>query len=80
MRRRVSEHLPITTIDHYVRLEVIGMGSFSKVWVAIRRDKSDGKQYVVKDVALESMSPQDRDAAINEVIIHSKLDHVNIIK
>ena len=81
-QRRVSEYLPIITTDEYHRLDLIGSGSFSKVYLAKRGggESVDGKKVVVKDVTLEAMSQQDRDAAIYEVILHSKLDHVNIIK
>ena len=79
-QRRVSEHLLIINVDLYNRLDVIGIGSFSKVWVATRIDRSDGKLFVVKDVALTTMSAQDRDGAIFEVVLHAKFDHVNIIR
>ena len=79
-RRRVSECLSLTQVDAYERTKVIGRGSFSTVWLATKIDLSGQSEYVVKDVALESMSDQDREAAIKEVVLHSKMDHVNIIK
>lgn len=78
-RRRVSECLSLSQEDVYNRIRVIGNGSFSTVWLATKAS-SEGHEFVVKDVALESMSDQDRESAISEVVLHSKLDHVNIIK
>lgn len=80
-RRRVSEVLTLTPVDAYERQRIIGSGAFSTVWLARKTDGSDeSRHFVVKDVALDAMSEQDKEAAISEVSLHSKLNHINIIK
>lgn len=75
-RRRVSEVLILSHEDAYERQRIIGTGAFSTVWLA----KKSESEYVVKDVLLDAISDEDKEAAISEVALHSKLNHVNIIK
>jgi serine/threonine protein kinase len=75
----VSDHLSVLPTDIYTRKAVIGRGAFSVVWLA-QASGGFGEQVVVKDVALEAMSEEDRESAISEVVLHSQLNHRNIVR
>ncbi|XP_035788563.1 serine/threonine-protein kinase Nek8-like [Anopheles albimanus] len=67
-------HLEITG---YRWLRIVGQGSFG---VAILYERqSDGQQVVMKQVALGELTDSEREMAMNEVEVFSKLHHPNII-
>eukprot|EP00048_Salpingoeca_helianthica_P015962 m.229646 g.229646 ORF g.229646 m.229646 type:complete len:512 (-) comp17794_c0_seq1:524-2059(-) len=78
-RMSVSDQISVLPTDVYTRKSVIGRGAFSVVWLA-QATGGFGEQVVVKDVALEAMSEEDREAAISEVVLHSQLNHRHIIR
>ncbi|XP_050092381.1 serine/threonine-protein kinase Nek8 isoform X2 [Anopheles aquasalis] len=67
-------HLEITG---YRWMRIVGQGSFG---VAILYERqSDGQQVVMKQVALGELTASEREMAMNEVDVFSKLHHPNII-
>lgn len=62
----------------YSIIILICEGSFG-VAVLYRR-KSDEKYVVLKQISLNELTSQERDLAMNEVEVFSKLHHPNIIK
>ncbi|XP_049542781.1 serine/threonine-protein kinase Nek8 [Anopheles darlingi] len=67
-------HLEITG---YRWLRVVGQGSFGVAFLYERQ--SDGQQVVMKQVALGELTASEREMAMNEVDVFSKLHHPNII-
>ncbi|XP_067136064.1 serine/threonine-protein kinase Nek5-like isoform X1 [Centruroides vittatus] len=62
----------------YEKEKLIGTGTFGQVWLVKR--KNTDKKYVMKELKLISMSPHDKQQALNEIEILSKCKHVNIIR
>uniref|UniRef100_A0A182N9H3 non-specific serine/threonine protein kinase n=1 Tax=Anopheles dirus TaxID=7168 RepID=A0A182N9H3_9DIPT len=61
----------------YRRIRSVGQGSFG---VAILYERhSDGQQVVMKQIALSNLAKPEREMAMNEVEVFSKLHHPNII-
>ncbi|CAD7092523.1 unnamed protein product [Hermetia illucens] len=63
--------------ENYELVRTVGHGSFG-VAVLYRR-KSDEKYVVLKQISLNELTSQERDLAMNEVEVFSKLHHPNII-
>ncbi|XP_013107737.2 serine/threonine-protein kinase Nek8 [Stomoxys calcitrans] len=66
-----------TELSNYEKLKVVGQGSFG-IAVLYRR-KSDNHHIVFKQINLSDLTPSERDLAMNEVDVFSKLHHPNII-
>ena len=61
----------------YEVIKVLGRGTYGKAVLVSR--KLDQRLYVVKQVELQDLDEHERAAALNEVAVLSKMDHVNII-
>ena len=55
---------------------MLGKGSFGSAYLVER--KSDGRQYVAKELKLHGMNASERDHANNEIEVLKNLDHKNI--
>ncbi|XP_037947349.1 serine/threonine-protein kinase Nek8 [Teleopsis dalmanni] len=64
-------------LNNYEKVKVVGQGSFG-VAILYRR-KSDGHNIVFKQINLSDLTSPERDLAMNEVEVFSKLHHPNII-
>ncbi|CAD6991971.1 unnamed protein product [Ceratitis capitata] len=64
-------------LNNYEKLRVVGQGSFG-VAILYRR-KIDNHHIVFKQINLTDLTPSERDLAMNEVEVFSKLHHPNII-
>lgn len=64
-------------MDQYVRVKKIGEGSFGKALLV--KKKSDGKQYVIKEIGISKMSPKEREESRKEVKVLAQLKHPNIV-
>ncbi|XP_053663581.1 serine/threonine-protein kinase Nek8 [Anopheles marshallii] len=70
-----QEH--VLDLTGYRKLRSVGQGSFG---VAILYERqSDGQQVVMKQIALSNLAKPEREMAMNEVEVFSKLHHPNII-
>ncbi|PNH11363.1 Serine/threonine-protein kinase Nek8 [Tetrabaena socialis] len=58
--------------------EIIGRGSFGKVFKAVR--KSDGRVFALKQVSLENMKRADRQVAIDEARVLAQLNHPHVVR
>lgn len=67
-----------TELSNYEKIKVVGQGSFG-IAVLYRR-KNDNHQVVFKQINLNDLTPSERDLAMNEVEVFSKLHHPNIIR
>lgn len=67
-----------TELSNYEKIKVVGQGSFG-IAVLYKR-KSDNHQVVFKQINLNDLTPSERDLAMNEVEVFSKLHHPNIIR
>ncbi|TMW47498.1 hypothetical protein DOY81_007428 [Sarcophaga bullata] len=74
---RKSTEAAGTELNNYDKLKVVGQGSFG-IAVLYRR-KSDNQYVVFKQINLNDLTPSERDLAMNEVEVFSKLHHPNII-
>ncbi|XP_039948387.1 serine/threonine-protein kinase Nek8 isoform X3 [Bactrocera tryoni] len=64
-------------LSNYEKIKVVGQGSFG-VAILYRR-KFDNHHIVFKQINLAELTPSERDLAMNEVEVFSKLHHPNII-
>ena len=73
--------VPVTSgILHgeYEVLKLVGRGTYGKALLVSR--KADGKLLVIKQVDLTELDSHEKAAALNEVAVLSRFDHVNIIR
>uniref|UniRef100_A0A182S5W2 non-specific serine/threonine protein kinase n=1 Tax=Anopheles maculatus TaxID=74869 RepID=A0A182S5W2_9DIPT len=61
----------------YRKIRSVGQGSFGTAILYERQ--SDGQQVVMKQIALSNLAKPEREMAMNEVEVFSKLHHPNII-
>lgn len=66
-----------TELSNYEKVKVVGQGSFG-IAVLYRR-KTDNHYVVFKQINLSDLTTSERDLAMNEVEVFSKLHHPNII-
>lgn len=71
------DEVALLEIPQYSRVRIVGQGSFG-VAVLYER-KSDGTRLVVKQINLSELSQLEREMAMNEVEVFSKLTHPHII-
>jgi len=64
-------------MDAYEKIKVAGRGAFGTVHLCKRR--SDGRKIVLKQIPLEQLSANDRQASVNEVKVLAMLSHPNIV-
>ncbi|XP_075928890.1 serine/threonine-protein kinase Nek8-like [Petromyzon marinus] len=65
-------------MDKYEKIKVVGRGAFGIVHLCLRRDES--KQVILKQIPVEQMSRDERQAAQNECQVLKLLSHPNVIK
>eukprot|EP00906_Rhabdomonas_costata_P007737 RCo011079 len=62
----------------YERIKVIGKGAFGSA--VLVRCRKDGRKYVAKEINMTLMKKEERDEAMHEIKVLSKLCHPNIIR
>lgn len=67
-----------SNLSEFQIIKEIGRGGFSKVYLALH--KKTKMQYALKKLNLKKISQTDYKMIINELKIHSKLTHPNIVK
>ena len=65
-------------LSEYDILKTIGRGTYGKAVLVTR--KSDSRLLVIKQVDLNELEEHEKAAALNEVAVLSKFDHINIIR
>ena len=65
-------------LDNYTSLELIGKGTYGKIYKAVRR--SDGVVVALKKVNLKRQSSQEQTDTLNEIRVMERVDHPNIVK
>ncbi|KAH3849775.1 serine/threonine-protein kinase Nek8-like [Dreissena polymorpha] len=65
-------------MDNYEKIRVVGRGAYGTVHLCLRL--SDKKHVIIKQIPVEQMTKDERQAALNEVIVLSMLSHPNIIE
>ncbi|CAH1773932.1 unnamed protein product [Owenia fusiformis] len=65
-------------MDKYEKIRVVGRGAYGTVFLC--RRLSDKKLIIIKQIPVEQMTKEERQAALNEVKVLSMLDHPNIIE
>ncbi|XP_077981565.1 serine/threonine-protein kinase Nek8-like [Glandiceps talaboti] len=65
-------------MEKYEKIRVVGRGAYGTVHLC--RVKSDNRLVIIKQIPVEQMNKDERQAAINEVKVLSMLDHPNIIE
>ncbi|KAI6203589.1 Protein kinase domain-containing protein [Aphelenchoides besseyi] len=69
--------LPSYVPANYDRIRVVGKGSFGSA--ILYRRKDDDSLVILKEINMHELSPAERQLALNEVTLLSRLDHPNII-
>jgi len=64
-------------MENYEKIKTIGRGAYGTVYLC--RRISDGCLFIIKQIPVEEMSREERQAAMNEVQVLSMLKHPNII-
>ena len=64
-------------MDRYTRVRKIGEGAYGKALLV--KGKTDGRQYVIKEINLSKMDRRGRDEARREVRVLSQMKHPNIV-
>ncbi|XP_071152181.1 serine/threonine-protein kinase Nek1-like, partial [Mytilus edulis] len=65
-------------MEKYTKIKSIGEGAFGKALLV--RDKSNGQQYVVKEIQMLRMKAKEREDARKEVSVLAQLHHPNIVR
>lgn len=64
-------------MEKYEKIKIIGRGAYGTVYLC--RRISDGCHFIIKQIPVEEMSKEERQAAMNEVDVLKRLTHPNII-
>ncbi|XP_066896171.1 serine/threonine-protein kinase Nek1 isoform X7 [Kogia breviceps] len=65
-------------MEKYVRVQKIGEGSFGKAILV--KSLEDGRQYVIKEINISSMSGKEREESRREVAVLANMKHPNIVQ
>ncbi|XP_057404139.1 serine/threonine-protein kinase Nek1 isoform X7 [Balaenoptera acutorostrata] len=65
-------------MEKYVRVQKIGEGSFGKAILV--KSVEDGRQYVIKEINISSMSSKEREESRREVAVLANMKHPNIVQ
>ncbi|XP_061056783.1 serine/threonine-protein kinase Nek1 isoform X2 [Eubalaena glacialis] len=65
-------------MEKYVRVQKIGEGSFGKAILV--KSMEDGRQYVIKEINISSMSSKEREESRREVAVLANMKHPNIVQ
>lgn len=64
-------------MNHYEKIRVVGRGAYGVVQLC--RRKTNNRLVIIKQIPVEEMTADERQAALNEVRVLNMLDHPNII-
>ena len=64
-------------LDNYSKIKVVGKGSFGQAILV--QSKTDGQQYIMKQIVISSMNVKEKEEALNEVRVLGSLKHPNIV-
>jgi NIMA (never in mitosis gene a)-related kinase len=64
-------------MDKYEKIRSVGRGAYGTVYLCRRRE--DNNLVIIKQIPIEEMTREERQAALNEVKVLSMLSHPNII-
>ncbi|XP_033127136.1 serine/threonine-protein kinase Nek1-like [Anneissia japonica] len=64
-------------MDRYVKKKKIGEGSFGKALLV--QSKTDGKEYVIKEISISKMKRKEREESKKEVAVLKQMKHPNIV-
>ena len=64
-------------LEHFEIKEMIGKGAFGNA--VLYRRKDDGLMCIIKEINMLDLNANDRQMALNEVKVLSKMDHPNIV-
>ncbi|XP_067451398.1 interferon-induced very large GTPase 1-like [Thunnus thynnus] len=65
-------------MEKYKKVKRIGKGGFGMAILV--KSKEDGHQYVIKEIGISRMSPEERQKAQKEVEVLAKMSHPNIVQ
>lgn len=76
---QLNKHIPITTLDYYKFIKLIGKGAFGKVTLGIH--KLTGKKVAIKTVDKSLMKDEyQKKKVLQEVYLLKKVRHANVIR
>ena len=61
----------------YEKIRIVGKGAFGNA--VLYRRKDDGLMCIIKEINMLDLNANDRQMALNEVKVLSKMDHPNIV-
>ena len=67
----------IFSIFSYEKIRIVGKGAFGNA--VLYRRKDDGLMCIIKEINMLDLNANDRQMALNEVKVLSKMDHPNIV-
>ncbi|KAM8889651.1 serine/threonine-protein kinase Nek1 isoform 2-T2 [Synchiropus picturatus] len=65
-------------MDKYEKIRKIGQGSFGRATLV--KSKTDGRNYVIKEICISGMSSKERQESRNEVAVLANMSHPNIVQ
>ena len=65
------------SIFSYEKIRIVGKGAFGNA--VLYRRKDDGLMCIIKEINMLDLNANDRQMALNEVKVLSKMDHPNIV-
>ena len=65
------------SISSYEKIRIVGKGAFGNA--VLYRRKDDGLMCIIKEINMLDLNANDRQMALNEVKVLSKMDHPNIV-
>ncbi|KAL4440853.1 hypothetical protein ABPG74_013834 [Tetrahymena malaccensis] len=78
IQNQVQRPKPTQDYEIYKRLKLLGEGSFGKAYLV--ESQSDKSKWVIKQISLETMSPEEKKESYKESKILEQLNHPNIVK
>lgn len=64
--------------NQYEKVNLIGSGSFGKVWLV--RHNATGKRCVIKEVSVANMTEKGRTQTLTEVEVLARCRHINVVR
>ena len=77
LKEATSLFSAVINMENYEKVKSIGRGAYGTVYLC--RRITDGCLFIIKQIPVEEMSREERQAAMNEVKVLSMLKHPNII-
>ncbi|EAR85026.2 plant dual-specificity MAP kinase kinase family domain protein (macronuclear) [Tetrahymena thermophila SB210] len=75
---QIQRPKPTQEYEIYKRLKLLGEGSFGKAYLV--ESQSDKSKWVIKQISLDAMSPEEKKESYKEAKILEQLNHPNIVK